>query len=287
MHTAPQFQQLPEGTYATVTSPWSQALEDTLLNSRVDALELNTAKGWRGNSVDFLRVFPHLRVLIIIDHEIQSIDAVNTLSKLAVMQLETYSKSAIDLSNFPGLVNCNLQWRPKYRPLSACVDMLNLFIDHYPKANLEELQPLSQLEKLGLVNASIKSLRGITSLQKLKKLRLGNLRGLTSLSGIEALHDLEILHIGSCRNFANINEVAALTNLRIISISNCGLIDSLKPLANLKSLREVYFVESTDIRDSDLSPLIRPDSPLRVSFQNRKHYSHRREQIDPVTFPPG
>ncbi len=43
-------------------------------------------------------------------------------------------------------------------------------------------------------------------------------------------------------------------------------------------LSEVVFYESTNIRDGDLSPLMK-HRLSSVSFQNRRHYSHRREQF--------
>ena len=70
-----------------------------------------------------------------------------------------------------------------------------------------------------------------------------------------------------------------MSRLRKLHVSNANEIESLKPLEKLSGLEWVTFVESTDIRDGDLSPLLRQKNLSRVSFQNRRHYSHSREDF--------
>jgi hypothetical protein len=43
------------------------------------------------------------------------------------------------------------------------------------------------------------------------------------------------------------------------------------------------FYDSTNILDGDLAPVQRHNGLSRISFQNRKHYSHRREQFTAYT----
>jgi hypothetical protein len=67
-----------------------------------------------------------------------------------------------------------------------------------------------------------------------------------------------------------------LTALKKLHLNNGGAIASLKPLLNLDGLESVMFYESTNIVDGDLSPLLRQKNLARISFQNRRHYSHQR-----------
>jgi hypothetical protein len=108
---------------------------------------------------------------------------------------------------------------------------------------------------------------------------LGLLRRLGSLAGVEGLANLEELNIDTCRAIRSIEEVSALSRLRRLHLSNDGEIESLKPLDTLNGLEAVTFVESTNIVDGDLSPLVRQKNLRRVSFRNRRHYSHRREDF--------
>jgi hypothetical protein len=138
---------------------------------------------------------------------------------------------------------------------------------------------LSNLESLAILNAPIADLQGLRALTKLRSLRLSGLRCLKSLSGVEELANLEELEVHTCRAIRSIDEIRSLTHLKKLHLNNGGKIESLKPLAELTQLESVLFYESTDIVDGDLSPLLRLNNLARVSFQNRRHYSHRREDF--------
>src|SRR5207253_3095243 len=106
-----------------------------------------------------------------------------------------------------------------------------------------------------------------------------NLKRLASLAGIEELANLEDLEIHTCRAIRSIKEIGSLRRLKGLALNNDGDIESLKPLNNLSGLESVLFYESTNILDGDLSPVLRQKALARVSFQNRRHYSHRREDF--------
>jgi hypothetical protein len=87
------------------------------------------------------------------------------------------------------------------------------------------------------------------------------------------------LEVHTCRAIRRIDEIRSLSRLKKLHLNNDGEIESLKPIADLTKLESVLFYESTDIVDGDLSPLLRLKSLSRVSFRNRRHYSHRREDF--------
>lgn len=135
------------------------------------------------------------------------------------------------------------------------------------------------LEFLSILNAPVTNVLGLSSLTRLRSLRLGNLRRLNSLSGIEHLSNLEELELHTCKNINSLDEVGGLRSLKRLYINNDGNIMSLSPLDGLERLESVLFYESTNILDGDLSPLLRQTNLSRVAFRDRRHYSHRREQI--------
>jgi internalin A len=94
---------------------------------------------------------------------------------------------------------------------------------------------------------------------------------------------MDKLEIGTCRKIRVIDEVSSLAKLREFYLDNVGDIQSLKPLAQLSQLHRVTFVESTNILDGDLSPLVGLPNLELVAFQNRRHYSHRSEVFRPPT----
>ena len=212
-------------------------------------------------------------------------EPIHFLHELRTLDLMTYCKTAIRFSEFPLPDCCGLEWRPKSESLFSCTTLRKLFVNRYKKKDVDAFSTLVNLESLTILNAPVGNLFGLGPLKRLRYLRLGNLRRLASLAGVESLAALEELNVDTCSRVSSINEVSSLSRLRKLHLSNDGEIKSLKPLAKLNRLEWVTFAESTNIRDGDLSPLIGLKENLsRVSFQNRRHYSHRREDFGAAYF---
>jgi len=275
--------QLEDGEYgrrAVLTSAWSTGMLNDLLANDVLELELNYAKGWRGTDLTFLRRLPQLQAFAIIDHfQMPLVEPIHSLHELRKLNVQTYCGTPIRFAEFPQLQDCALEWRRQCKSLFSCLTLKKLFVNCYKKNDVDAFSSLVNLESLSLLSAPVHNLRGLIPLKHLRYLRLANLRKLTSLAGIEGLVALEELNIDTCRTIGSIDEIGSLTRLRKFHFGNCGEIESLKPLEKLTSLEWVTFVESTNILDGDLSPLMQPKNLSRVSFQNRRHYSHRREDF--------
>jgi len=262
------------GCRAIFHSPWSARIAEYLSSKEVVELELNVAKGWRGQDLSFLAALPGLLVFEIFSFGIQDISPIHTLHNLKKLGVTTYCLTELDFSAFPKLESCSLEWRPKAKSLFDCITLTDLFVNRYKGQDTASFAKLRNLESLGLYNASIKDLHGLSELKALRLLSLAALRGLSSLSGIENLTGLAELEMNTCRRINSIEQVRTLTNLRKLYLTNMGDIESLKPLENLNRLESVAFPQSTNIKDGDLWPLLRHKKLLRVAFQNRRHYSH-------------
>jgi len=273
---------LEDGEYgrrAVAISAWSPEMTEYLLRNDVVELELNHAKGWRGNDLSFLAALPKLASFTIIDLGIASVEPIHSLHDLRTLGVTTYCKTEIRFSAFPRLTKCVLEWRPKATSLFDCSLLTSLFLNRYNGKDTASFANLAKLEWLGILNAPIENINGLSNLRNMRYLRLGNLRKLTSLAGIESLSNLERLDLQTCRAIGSIREVAFLSKLQQFHLSDDGDIASLEPLRTLTHLTTVTFAESTNIIDGDLSPLFLNKNLSRVSFQNRRHYSHRREEF--------
>lgn len=274
--------QLEEGDYgrrAVVSAAWSAEMTEYLLANNVIELELNTGKGWRGGDLLFLEKLPRLQSFEIFDFAISSVAPIHFLQELRTLHVSTYCQTEIRFSTFPHLVECGLEWRPKAASLFDCATLKNLFVNCYDGRDIAPFIRLGNLESLSVLNAPIENLHGLSSLGRLQFLRLANLRRLKSLLGIERLGVLEMLDVHSCRAVSAIDEVGSLLGLKKFCLNNDGDIESLKPLNKLNGLEWMLFYESTNILDGDLAPLLRQSKLSRVSFKNRRHYSHRREEF--------
>lgn len=267
------------GLRAVIASPWSEWMTSFLLDKNVSELELNDGKGWLGSELNFLAELPQLLAIRIIDFKIKSVEPIHFLHELRAAEVMTYCKTEMRFSAFPRLEDCGLEWRPGGRSLFECTTLKSLFVNNYDGDNTEPFKNLRNLESLSILNAPIKDLRGLSGLKRLRSLRLANMNRLASLAGIEHLSNLEELEIHTCRSVRSIDEIGYLRHLRSLNLNNDGDIESLKPLARLTGLESILFYESTNILDGNLAPLLAQKNLSRVSFQNRRHYSHRREEF--------
>lgn len=270
------------GRRAVIISPWREEMTKALLAADVLELELNDGKGWRGTDLRFLNLLPQLKSFKLLDLRIQSIDEIHSLHQLLELELITYSENEIRFSAFPLLQVCALEWQPKADSLFECSSLKELFINKYDGKDLSAFSGLVNLESLAILNSPVETLNCLSVLNHIRSLRLGRLVCLNSLDGIQELTDLEELEIQRCRRIGSIRQLTALTKLRTLHINDCGPIESLQPLTNLQQLQSVLFYESTDVVDGDLTPLTKLPNLAHVSFKNRRHYSHRREDFSPT-----
>jgi hypothetical protein len=279
MNAGVRFENGTYGLAAVLTGGWSETIAKEIRKRQCSEIEINHAKGWRGTDLLFLASFPHLVGLKVIDFTIASVEPIHALHQLRALEVITYCRTTIRFTEFPLLVDCGLQWRSGSESLFGCTTLRRLFVDGYTGKDSNSFSRLVNLESLAVLNAPIKNLFGLTPLARLRSLRLANLRKLSSLQGVEALECLEELEIHTCPAIGSIEEVGFLPRLRRLWLNNDGDIASLKPLDRLEMLVQVCFYESTNILDGDLSPLMRQKNLSGVSFQNRRHYSHKREDF--------
>ena len=267
------------GPVAVLRSVWTDEIAAAMRSRQCVELELNYAKGWKGEDLSFLSNLHWLQGLKITHWTIESVERIHQLPQLRELEVFTYCNTPLRFDSFPQLENCSLEWRSKAESVFDCLTLKKLFINLFKGKDLNSFKRLKSLESLALLGAPLETLKGIEPLTRLRSLRLGDLRKLFSLSGIEALHELEELEVHTCRRVNSIEPIAALPKLQKLFIPNNGEIGSLKPIDSIKNLRAVVFYESTNFLDGDLSPLLRQKHLTDVAFQNRRHYSHKSKEI--------
>lgn len=269
----------PFGTSAIIKERWQDAFLEVLIERGVQEVELNDGKGWRGQNLNFLKHLDNLKSLTIIDLTLHSIDCIHVLKNLVQLTLITYSKMPIDFQAFPNLEDCSFEWIERSDSLFEVLPLKKLFINRCNSIHICKIFNLLNLEQLSILNSRIDNIQMISSLECLKALRLANLKKLTSLQGLQDMHELEELEIQSCKGISTISEVLQLNRLKRLLLINMGDIESIKGIDNLTELKEFLFYESTNILDGDLSQIFKLSSLQKISYQNRKHYSHRREDF--------
>jgi BspA type Leucine rich repeat region (6 copies) len=245
--------------------------------NNITELYLNTAKGWKPTDLSFLEDCEDLVGLYLVGliperYANLNFDKIHCLSKLKYLRTEAnYLKEEIRFEAFPDLEETSIEWRPKVKSVFHSVKLKELFINHYKGRDLSAFSSLTNLEELSLLNSPLESLNGIEKLTKLKKIRFGNLKKLTTVSELASLTNLEQLWIEGSRKIQSIDAVANLINLKVLNFSESGNIETIKPIAKLNKLERIIFSGSTNIVDGDLTPLLnRPN--IVIALPRRKHY---------------
>ena len=161
------------GIRAVVHSAWSKEIADFVRRKEAVELELNQAKGWRGNDVSFLAELPGLESFEIFDFKIEDISPIHSLHNLKRLGITTYCKTPLNFSAFPQLESCGLEWRKRSTSLFQCLTLKKLFVNRYDGTNVDPFGQLSSLESLSILNAPIQNLNGLQPLENLRHLRLG------------------------------------------------------------------------------------------------------------------
>lgn len=264
------------GNRATLTGGWEVGFAELFHKHMIVELEVNQGKGWSGQSLHFLSLMPHLLSFSILDLGIKNIEHIHMLKQLRNLEITTYCNTPIDFSVFAHLERCSLEWRKGAESVFNVGTLKKLFLNAPPLTDCLRLQRLGNLEDLAILNAPLATMRGIGVLSGLSKLRLGNLKKLTDPSEIAELLRLEELEVDSCSGFGSIEFASALRSLRVLVLDNVGPVSSFSPLKSTNRLDTLIFAESTNVLDGDLSFLLHRNLKS-IAFQNRRHYSHRRE----------
>jgi hypothetical protein len=253
-----------------------------LVNSgRVDGIELNASKGSWGDGIEFLADdVPHLQHLILINLLERSVEPLQALRELRTLTLSAYATSRLDFANFPALTAAFIEWRKQYGGLDSCTNLEQLYVNKYRDVDLIALQRLNKLSALTIGDSrTFSSLDGVSGLSELRSLGLRALPQLSDLTPVKDLAStLEDLDLKQCRRLATLEPIGSLARLRRLILENCGRVPSLRPLADLASLEELFFYGDTYVVDGDLD-FLRTLRLRAVSFQNRRHYSLRREEL--------
>lgn len=253
--------------------------KEFMIENDIKGLEINVSVNFDTNDLSLLKDFDFITHLNIIHSHIDDISPLYHLKNLVNLNIQGYYTCSIDFSHFPKLTNCFLEWRKGNESIFEVTTLQKLYMNNYKGKNADSFAKLKNLESLTIGKSPIENIEGLRHLNKLKSLALYYLSKLTSLKGIENLVSLEVLDLNTCRKINSLAEIEKLINLKKLLFNNMGEIDSIKVLEKLPNLEWVFFYENTNILDGDLTPLTMLPKLSNLSFKNRKHYSHKREEF--------
>lgn len=273
---------IEEGKYGprmALRGIWDESLLEIMRQKGVKELYLNYVWGWQGKDLSFLSKLKFLKAFGILDRNKIDISGIHYLTDLKSLHVDTYCQSEVDFNYFKSLEDCALEWRPKAKSIAGCSTLKSLFLSSFKVKDFKLLSGLTNLEKLRIKGGSPSLFDGLSELTRMTHLELHLFRYLSSLEGIEKLVNLTHLEISSSRNVKDYQILGELPQLKVLRLDNIGPIATIQFILDLKNLEIFDFVESTNIADGDVSPLLANGCIKNTGFQNRRHYSCKCEDI--------
>lgn len=264
----------------SLRGPWRDEDAEHFTAGGCVALEINDSKGFVGDDLDFLADLPVLREIDVIA-AVKSDKGVRHCTKLERLSLTTASKDRVEFRAFLALRDVflgDLKGKESILERSG-VESLHLY--GYGCSDLRPLHRLTGLRRLELGPARrLESLNGLQDLRR--RLDMLGVHHAPKLADVRALTDVTgwaELEFYSCRKLADLSPLRALASLRRLLLVDCGKLRSLQPLRQCRELRTLLFYGSTHVEDGDLSVLEDLPHLEETSFQNRRHYNRRREDL--------
>jgi Leucine-rich repeat (LRR) protein len=232
--------------------------------------------------LSFLSKFNFIEGISILPGAVGNISGINQLSSLKSLTLQERFYGVVEFSSFTNLKSCSMVWG-----IDGCetiyknATIKRLSIVNYPKPDLVELAGISSLEELSILASKIVTILGIEKFQSLHSIDLSNNIRLENIHQISLLKCLERLRIDGCKNIKDLTPIGKATNLKFLSFSDLGNISNLEFLNTLQ-LEEVFFTGKTNVIDGNLSylhALFNKGILKNAIFPNKKHYSHKREEL--------
>lgn len=236
----------------------------------------------KDQDVSFLREFQFLEALSI-GFDNFDVSVLDCCSNLKELNIPFGFTGSIDFTRFKNLKSVHVNWENSgVESLFDCSQLERVSIMKYSGLSLRDFEALPNLRELILYEPEVVSLEGIGSLKKLERFEVSIAKKLKELRDIENLSSLQRLFLHGAKDIEDLTPIMYLENLQVLNLDNLGRIPTIKFLRRLKQLEEFYMAGSTNVEDGDLSVLeyLRENHKLvKVSFPNRSHYTHTREQL--------
>lgn len=244
----------------------------------LDGVGVGFTQGYTDSDLSFIRRHPTLPGLRVAGPR-SDFDA-SLVAEAKELEFLTLScpLAGLDLREHRELKHFSGTWHPK--SCHEAPQLKVLILEGYkPKAkDMTALAVGPGLERLKLVQTTVRVLEGIEAFPELRVVELIRAPQLKSVRALAALKRLQAIECLNCRKVEDWPALAGLPELVSLKLNRCGTIESIEFLEHLPQLREFRFVD-TDVVDGNLTPVLRLDG---VGFMDKKHYSHKYDEVQRI-----
>ncbi|MCL2076098.1 MAG: hypothetical protein FWH15_06620 [Betaproteobacteria bacterium] len=263
------------GITAVVVGETDKAELSFILETGIDSIELNYAKGWQGRSFDALRGLRKIRSLALLPEEEASIEPVNSLVGLQRLYVGRAVNGELNLRSFPELHELRINFSRKLSIIwLEDAAELQCLVANLPVKYWKSLRSLPNLVDVGLIfSGKCDSLPGNTLPLALRSLSLARFSNMTSISKIEELENLRLLDMENCKKIYDFSAIKNLCKLECLTLCDCGLIRDLKFSARLQNLRALTLNGDSLVEDGNLDNILKLPKLEYLAIVAKQHYS--------------
>jgi hypothetical protein len=235
-------------------------------------------KNDRLDDISFLGDYAFLEELDITSANDFDFSFLSRLVNLKKLTINVEGNAELDLSCLSKLEYLSVQWRKKIKGLDKCIRLSSLGLIEFKEADLAKLTNLKSLIDVRIKTASIETLDGLSELNNLQSLSVGNCKKLVSIRAINELPQLQHLSFDTCPNIKDYDCITSLPVLQSLSLTDCGSIASIKFIESYPLLSKLSLLGNTVITDGDLFPA------KRIKSVEHKHYKHYNIKLEDTAY---
>ncbi|HZR29628.1 MAG TPA: hypothetical protein VFA71_12695 [Terriglobales bacterium] len=268
--------------YLLLQGPWEPDITDVMTTFGIRHLRLNRPTE-RQVEINFLRELPFVERLELSALSVADVSPLYDMPNLRRLTVTGF-KQKVDFTRIPKLEELRLDWHEKsFSSLLKCGQLRILGLGYYTHIDLQQLKNLRFLQELVIGFSRIENLAGVEHLPELGKLSADYVKNLETLEPVAACRKLRSLSIDEAKGLRRIDPVSSLRDLQELCLKRCPEIESLTPIKGLPALEYVGLLETTNIKDGDLSVLLTLPRLKHASFVDRRHYNHKNAEF-PKTY---
>lgn len=245
-------------------------------------IHISSFGAYAEKDLGFLKDHPGISAVVVSHAKGIDLSCLELLDGLTYLTLEVY-RSPPDLRVFKHLEEFSGEWSPELKIDEGCSSLKHLTLYKYKcsAGDCSDIPIVPSLERLELVQSPITSLEGIqhhTHLADLLFCRLAKLSDIKPIVGL-ANGSLSKLQIERCKKIVGWDSLGNLNRVKKIVIDTCSDLPNLSFLSGCVGLEEFVFMD-TKLPDGDLSPLLDLPSLRYVGIFDKKHFSHKKDEIN-------
>lgn len=231
------------------------------------------------DSLEFLEPLHEISSLAVHAVNLKDDAMIEQLTNLRYLSIVDDADNELDLSRLTKLEYLSIQRRRGCRGIESLVSLQGLGVYGWRSVDLSLLSGLKNLIHLCISDSHSNSIEALSELHSLRELELAHFPKVSSFFCLSALAELEKLSVQNCRKLSTVDWIGSLKRLRVLNLSDNGKLESLKPIKGLESLTSLFFSGATCIEDGRVGFINELQSVRRVTFQNRRHYDVKREEL--------